>query len=137
MRVLQILAAFALLTVAGTAVAYDINTESQSVDVEIEILEGLEEEEFLDEFLGWGNPPGSRWITVRCGGGFRSETCYPPSGYKYRHFNLEIKGNDCRKSRVKTNKDYILAPRKCRVQGRVFLWPAEYCKGNQRFCSRR
>lgn len=105
----------------------------QDQEVEIEILTGAEEEAVL--FSPTMNPPGSTWITVRCG---RNSTCYPPAGFKFRHFNTETKGSDCRgtqKRRVKQTKDYIKTSRKCSVRGRVFIIPAEYCRGNYRYCS--
>lgn len=105
---------------------------STNSEQEIEILQGEDEQLMLASFFG--NPPGSQWISVRCG---RSSTCYPPAGYKFRHFNTETRGGSCKgsqKRRVKQTKDFIKTSRKCSVVGRVFLWPAEYCKGNDRNC---
>jgi hypothetical protein len=99
---------------------------------EIEVLSG-EQGEYMASFFS--NPPGSRWISVRCG---KSSVCYPPAGYKFRHFNTDIKGSGCegaQKRRVEQNKDFIKTSRKCSVRGRVFIWPAQYCKGNYKYCS--
>lgn len=128
----NILVLLSAMIFVASAQASDQN-ELQYQEVEIEILSGAEEQDVL--FSPTMNPPGSTWITVRCE---RNRTCYPPAGYKYRHFNTELRGSDCRgseKRRVKQTKDYIQTSRKCTVTGRVFIIPAQYCRGNYRFCS--
>lgn len=102
------------------------------VQQEIEVLSG-DQAQFMASFFS--NPPGSRWISVRCSKG---SVCYPPAGYKFRHFNTDIRGASCKgaqKRRVEQTKDFIKTSRKCSVRGRVFIWPAEYCKGNFKYCS--
>ncbi len=125
---LSLIAILSTALIAQSASADNGYTDSQMVEQEIEILDA-------NMFAGWGNPPGSRWISVRCG---TNSVCYPPAGYKFRHFNTDIKGSDCKgaqKRRVKQTKDFIKTSRKCSVRGRVFVWPAEYCKGNYKYCS--
>ena len=99
---------------------------------EIEIFYG--EDDVIMKTI-FKNPPGSKWISVRCA---RRSICLPPEGYKFRHFNTEISGSKCKgsiKRRVKQTKDYIKTSSHCSVEGRVFIWPAEYCKGNYKNCS--
>lgn len=106
--------------------------ETPLTEMEIEVFQGEDAELIASIF---SNPPGSKWISVRCG---TRSVCYPPAGYKFRHFNVEKRGSDCKgsqKRRTKLTKDYISTSRECRVIGRVFIWPAEYCKGNFKNCS--
>lgn len=113
------------------AAAYDYD---QNQDRQIEIMTELEEQEMFSSLSF--NPPGSKWISVRCE---RNSTCYPPAGFKFRNFNVEKRGSDCKgryKRQTKVTKDYIKTSRECTVRGRIFVVPQEYCRGNQRFCQR-
>ncbi len=117
---------FAVVTITLVASYASANTDSDSnlFEQEIEVLHQT----------AFANPPGSKWISVRCA---RNSKCYPPAGYNFRHFNTETRGSDCRgseKRRVKENKNFIQTSRKCSVVGRVFLWPSEYCHGDYKFC---
>jgi len=116
--------------VSQAAMAHD---QDPTFHGQIEILSEREEQEMFQSL--WFNPPGSKWISVRCA---RRSTCYPPNGFKFRNFRVEKRGSDCKgsqKRRVEINKDFIRTSRECSVRGRVFVVPQEYCEGNYRFCS--
>jgi len=90
--------------------------------------------EIVEDTLNKKNPAGSKWVRVNCS---KNSTCYPPTGFKYRNFNVDLRGSDCRGSsrrRVKMTKDYIITSRDCSVKGSIFVVPASTCRGNDRFC---
>ncbi|MCF8059934.1 MAG: hypothetical protein K9K67_11595 [Bacteriovoracaceae bacterium] len=87
-----------------------------------------------EETLNKKNPPGSKWVRVNCS---RNSTCYPPAGFKYRNFNVDVRGSGCKGSSrrgVKMTKDYIITSRDCSVRGSIYVIPAAYCRGDYRFC---
>jgi|GEM_PF-2839089 len=87
-----------------------------------------------EETLNKRNPAGSKWVRVNCG---KNSTCYPPAGFKYRNFNVDLRGSDCKgasRRRVKMTKDYIITSRDCSVRGSIYVIPASACRGDYRFC---
>lgn len=90
--------------------------------------------EVVEETVNKKNPAGSKWVRVNCR---RNSTCYPPAGFKYRNFNVDVRGSDCKgvsRRRVKMTKDYIITSRDCSVRGSIFVIPASACRGDYRFC---
>ena len=106
-------------------------------DLEENFSETLSDEfsyEYESQTIDKKNPPGSKWVRVNCG---ENKTCYPPSGFKYRNFNINLRGSDCKgasRRRVKWTKDFIVTSRDCSVRGSIYVVPAAYCRGNYRFC---
>ena len=90
--------------------------------------------DYEEETLNKKNPAGSKWVRVNCS---RNSTCYPPAGFKYRNFSVEVRGSGCKGSsrrRVKMTKDYIITSRDRSVRGSIFVIPASACRGDYRFC---
>lgn len=124
-----------LLKVVAVAIFSLISINAVAHDQAIDDNTAFEQEVEIINNYTFSNPAGSQWISVRCP---KNTTCYPPAGYKFRHFNTDKRGSDCSGKyvrRVKETKDYIKTSRECSVIGRVFVWPAEACTGNARFCN--
>lgn len=122
-----------ILFVLFSAMSLQANQEEYLAS-EIYSDEEVTETSEYTETLNKKNPAGSKWVRVNCG---KNSTCYPPSGFKYRNFNVDLRGSDCKgasRRRVKMTKDFIVTSRDCSVRGSIFVIPAQFCRGNYRFC---
>lgn len=133
-----------LIAVISMSLASDLaNAETElkdstqeTVERQIEILEIQEDDNYVP-LAWWKNPPGSYWVRIRCE---RNSTCYPPAGFKFRNFSTNTYGNECKgryKRQVQETKDFIRTTSRCSVRGSIFVIPAQYCRGNHRFCTSR